>query len=171
MVVPQEKREFVRWLSGLSSKLGEVHYFGTHRVVDYHAWASAEGGDVRRAFAFLGERGEILFQVGEPTDDERHVGVPLDNVGVVDEDIVMALAARWSVDPTGIDGAFVTGLPFSSPIQSGSTETRVVGTPRARWSCSGGGSRAVASSSHGPPPRPAHTRAGVPTVHARRSPL
>ena len=29
MVVPQEKREFVRWLSGLSSKLGEVHYFGT----------------------------------------------------------------------------------------------------------------------------------------------
>ncbi|MGS2615395.1 hypothetical protein ACVCAH_12850 [Micromonospora sp. LZ34] len=120
---PEDDR-FVAWLAELSRRLGTVQYFGTHRVVDYHGWGRASDGVVQRAFAYLGERGEVLFQVGEPTADEQALGVAAayradepwsedDEASPwPDEETVLALAGRWSVDPRTLDGAPVPGGPY-----------------------------------------------------------
>ncbi|MEU4680408.1 hypothetical protein [Micromonospora sp. NPDC023737] len=71
---PEDDR-FAAWLAAISHLLGEVQYFGTHRVIEYHGWGRARGGVVERAFAYLGERGEVLFNVGEPTVEEQELGV------------------------------------------------------------------------------------------------
>src|SRR5947209_6901242 len=43
---------FLPFLEALSGRFGEVQYFGTHRVVDYHAWAKALDGRVIRSYAW-----------------------------------------------------------------------------------------------------------------------
>ncbi|MGN9807295.1 hypothetical protein [Micromonospora sp. L32] len=120
---PEDER-FVDWLAGLSRLLGEVQYFGTHRVVGYQCWGRARSGVVERAFAYLGERGEVLFDVGEATAEEREVRAETaddedepwsDEDGSwprPDEETVMALAARWSVDPSSLHGIPVPGHPW-----------------------------------------------------------
>lgn len=121
---PEDDR-FTAWLAGLSCLLGDVQYFGTHRVVDYHGWGRASGGVVERAFAYLGERGEVLFHVGEPTADEQALGVrtaqdgdetvPEDDDEPLwwpDEETVLTLAGRWSIDPRDLEGAVVPAHPW-----------------------------------------------------------
>ena len=61
-------------LSGLAHKFDDVQYFGTHRVVEYHAWARFTSGKEIGAFAFLGERAETLADRGEKTVGERELG-------------------------------------------------------------------------------------------------
>lgn len=117
---PEDDR-FVGWLAGLSRGLGEVQYFGTHRVVEFHGWGRARDGIVERAFGYLGERGSVLFQAGEPTLDERELGVgtipaedepwPEDEEAAwpwPTEETVLTLAGRWSIDPRTLDGATVS---------------------------------------------------------------
>lgn len=121
---PQDSR-FGPWLADLSVSLGEVQYFGTHRVVEYQAWGRASSGIVDRAFVYLGESGEVLFHVGEPTPEEQALGVGLvpdddwwesdeddDTYTWPDEETVLMLAGRWSLDPRTLDGAHIAGLPW-----------------------------------------------------------
>ncbi|MEU4423580.1 hypothetical protein AB0F81_23375 [Actinoplanes sp. NPDC024001] len=104
------------WLARLSEPLGEVQYFGTHRVIEYQAWWRARAGRLVRAFTFLGESGEVLANLGEQTAEEADLGLPYvdpamstdafwDLPGLVlpDESHVLALAGRWSIDPTALD--------------------------------------------------------------------
>jgi hypothetical protein len=86
----------------LSAKFGEAHGYATHRVVEYHHWIMAKDGQVVRAFAYLGESGEILSNVGTVTDSERRLPFadqPTDE-WMPDEDDVMTVASGWSFDPS-----------------------------------------------------------------------
>lgn len=59
----------------LSSRYGEACYFGTHRVVEYHAWAKAVNGELIRAYSYAGESDEVLIDEGEPTAEEVDSGL------------------------------------------------------------------------------------------------
>ncbi|MEU5910210.1 hypothetical protein [Micromonospora sp. NPDC047527] len=126
---------FPDWLRLLSQQLGEAQFFANERVPDYHAWARALDGELLRAYCFNGERGEVPLFVGAPTADEIALGVGLRGAEpgcehwsdaewtawydtTPSESDVMAMAGRWSVDPSAIDDATVTatgiyGLPPS----------------------------------------------------------
>jgi hypothetical protein len=96
-------------LALLSRTLGtEVQRFATHRVVEAHEWSRAVDGRVVRAFAHLGERGELTEWLGDPEPVEREIGLPPavddDTFLLVGEDDVMRVAGAWSVDPTSLDG-------------------------------------------------------------------
>lgn len=96
-----------RLLAALSERFGEAQYFCTHRVVDANCWALARSGEVVRAFGFLGERGEITWQEGTPTQVELDLGERKLEFPGPSEDDVMKVAAAWSLDPTGLEGRFV----------------------------------------------------------------
>ena len=117
--------EFLSWLVEMSRRLGEVQFFGTHRVAEWHQWASARDGVVLRAYAFAD--GEVALYVGEPTPAEVSCGIgtapwPGDESegwGDVEwdrwfsttpgEQDVMHIAGQWSVDPSLIDDDGVIG--------------------------------------------------------------
>jgi hypothetical protein len=82
-----------------------VQYFGTHRVVEYHAWVLASEGKVARAFAWSGESGATLVNVGARTQDENELLGKRDP----DETDVMKLAARWSINPQTFAASRVVG--------------------------------------------------------------
>jgi len=83
-------------LTKLSSLYGTACFFATHRVVEYHTWAKAENGDVTRAFAYIGEIGEIVWDIGAATDAEIDI-----RTGFT-EDAVMQVADGWSVSPVSL---------------------------------------------------------------------
>ncbi|MEV4630716.1 hypothetical protein AB0J90_31075 [Micromonospora sp. NPDC049523] len=118
---------FPDWLAGLSKRLGEVQFFGTHRVTEYHAWARARDGEIVRAYCYLGERNCVYLSVGEPTAAEQ--GIVLDPEGLdvdtdtwsdddwdawtdakPDEEAVLRIAGAWGVGPDQIDDDEVTSL-------------------------------------------------------------
>ncbi|HSZ59877.1 MAG TPA: hypothetical protein VK797_29820 [Tepidisphaeraceae bacterium] len=96
--------EFLPFLEHLSERFGKAFYFGTHRVVEYQAWASAQDGEVRRAFGYVGERGEYLLNVGERTPEEKELGTGIeDPESSPDEETVLDLAGMWVLDPRELD--------------------------------------------------------------------
>ncbi|MEO6807799.1 MAG: hypothetical protein ABI353_01620 [Isosphaeraceae bacterium] len=120
--------EWPTWLAALSERLGVVQYYCTHRVVELHAWAKAEQGRIIRAYAYVGESGETLINIGDPTPDEIKLGfhffdeprasaseieahwAKINEAGpeeaggsLPDEESVMSLAGRWGLDPTRLD--------------------------------------------------------------------
>jgi hypothetical protein len=109
--------ELTALVSTLSSELDtEVQYFGTHRVVDYHAWLRARNEAISRAYAYLGEQGQTLLDEGERSEAETALGLSFfddtsseakaedywerDDLTYPDEENVMEVAGRWSVNPT-----------------------------------------------------------------------
>jgi hypothetical protein len=111
---PAEPTAFCAWLRELSSVLGEVQFFSTHRVPDTHQWARATDGEIIRAYMF-GDNWVRLF-IGDPTTGELELGVGLrpqpDGVeSWTDEEWanfyettpceyhVWELAGKWSIDP------------------------------------------------------------------------
>ena len=122
-------------------RLSETHqsaqYFGNHRVVDYYAWARAEGGRLVRAYAFIGDQARLPWDRGELTPEERELGLIFDDplTGAVNPDNpnettleamqrmknnrprfpkehhVFAIARKWSIDPTQIEEYEATESP------------------------------------------------------------
>lgn len=102
-------------LKELSKIFEEVQYFGTHRVVEYHAWAKAQQGEIVRAYAYLGETGTTLWNEGDRTPEEIELGFSFVNetsseakdegyweredLRFPSEEDVLAIAGKWSVDP------------------------------------------------------------------------
>ena len=84
----------------LSSRFGEAQHYGTHRVVEFHAWAKAVGGKITRKYAYLGERGEKLCDVGEMSEGERDAGITNSLAFFPNESQVMKVAEKWSLDPS-----------------------------------------------------------------------
>lgn len=85
----------------LSARLrADVQYFGTHRIVEWHAWAWIVRGEVVRAYSYVGESDETLFDVGAATPAELALGFDFLNKQDTNERDVTRLAGRWSVDPT-----------------------------------------------------------------------
>ena len=112
---PQFGLHAVEWATRLQT---EVQYFATHRVVEAHAWARARPGDLERAYVYVGESGEKVLDLGPQTAEEHALGFAFfdpssaeaqaddywdrQDLAYVGEEHVMALAARWSVDPSAL---------------------------------------------------------------------
>lgn len=113
--VPADRhpRKLLAYLEALSRDLGGVvQYFLTHPVAETHVWVLADGGRIVRAYGYSGERGEVLWNIGALTPAESALGQTfpersddIDNEGIAspDEQVVMHIAGKWSVDPTQLD--------------------------------------------------------------------
>ncbi|MFI5892970.1 hypothetical protein ACIA5D_22945 [Actinoplanes sp. NPDC051513] len=107
---------------GLSATLGtEVQFFATHRVTELHRWQRAAGGELIRAFGYVGQTGEVTSWHGEPGPAERDAGLPAeldeDTTVLVGEKDVLRVADAWSIDPTTL-----TGRPAPGPLRIGATD-------------------------------------------------
>jgi hypothetical protein len=103
--------DFRTLLEDLSRQLGEVHYYCTHRVVEFHGWVKAIGGRIVRGYAYLGERGELIMDEGELTSEEVELGFDRfqnrrseelgdwENMKAPMEKDVMRIAGKWSLNP------------------------------------------------------------------------
>lgn len=115
-----EKNGMIRKsLEALSQTFGEAQLFSTHRVVEHHLWAKAVQGKLIRAYAYLGETGETLWDEGEATPEEQKLGFAFfderspeaesdtywerDDLTCADEMSVMNIAKEWSVAPVDLD--------------------------------------------------------------------
>ena len=78
----------------------EVQFFATHRIVEAHLWARAINGQISRAHLYVGESGETQMDVGEPTPEEVALGL---NLRDPNEEDVMSVAGKWSVNPSLLD--------------------------------------------------------------------
>jgi hypothetical protein len=117
--------DFPSWLRALAARVGDLQFFGTDRVSEYHAWAKVESGELTRAYCYIGMSGEVPLRRGEPTAVERELGVGLVGWEEVRQDWgdaewdawheampteqeVMRIAADWSVCPPMIEDGTVT---------------------------------------------------------------
>lgn len=113
-----------RDLDYLSSQLGcEVQSFWSHRVSSAHGWARLvpDSGESERTFGYAD--GSVLFNTGRATDVEVETAGPVVRAAAgpwppldvepesdqlewrePDEEDVIAVAATWGLDPTGLDG-------------------------------------------------------------------
>lgn len=101
----------------LSQQFGEVQFFGTHRVVEYHCWLKSINGEVKRLYSYLGESGENIEIIGQPTEAESEYILidtaseeakqesywEREDLTIADEEIVMQIAEKWSVNPTTLE--------------------------------------------------------------------
>lgn len=88
----------------LSKQYGEAYYFGTHRVVEYHAWIKSRNGVLIRAYGYLGESGETIINEGELTIEEVDNGLLFTSLDVEEPDVpaeedVIKMAKLWSISP------------------------------------------------------------------------
>ncbi len=100
-------------LTHLSSQFGEVQFFATHRIVEYHCWAKALNGSILRIYSYLGESGENKCIEGEPSDFEKQYHLlntfseeaveegyyDREDLVFPDEEFVMKIAENWSLSP------------------------------------------------------------------------
>jgi hypothetical protein len=109
-------------LARLSRAFGDAQYFCTHRVVEAHIWARAVEGRLVRGYGWVGDQGVTLWDEGMQTQEERDLGFGFfdercSEVGQRDywtrkdltfpnENCVMRLAGRWSIDPSTLDEKF-----------------------------------------------------------------
>lgn len=103
-------------LKNLSREFGEAQYFGSHRVVDFYAWAKSKDGEIVREYAYCGEKGETTWDIGEKTKEEIQLGINFFNenspealedgywertdLTYPDEESVLGISRLWSIDTT-----------------------------------------------------------------------
>jgi hypothetical protein len=101
-------------LNKLSTEFGEAHFFGTHRVVEYHNWMKSVNGKMVRIYSYVGERMENIKVFGNPTEPETKLNLfnslseeaksdayfDREDLVFADEELVMKIAEHWSVNPT-----------------------------------------------------------------------
>jgi hypothetical protein len=106
-------------LQDLAKRYEDVQYFGTHRVVEYHAWSRYIKGEHVRTYAYLGERGETQLDLADQTPEEVQLGFRFfderspearedaywerSDLRFPRENDVMKLAGKWSLNPTLLD--------------------------------------------------------------------
>jgi hypothetical protein len=101
-------------LKRLSDHFGYACYFATHRVLELHIWARARYGEIDRAFGYVGEIGEIIWDQGEVTSEEVRLGFNFSSIQDLreiekiqqndllifpTEEDVMMIAGEWSLSP------------------------------------------------------------------------
>ncbi len=101
-------------LNKLSLEFGEAQFFGNHRVVEYHNWMKSINGKTERIYAYIGERGENIKVIGNPSEIEKDLNLfnsfskeaenenywDREDLIFADEELVMKIAENWSVNPT-----------------------------------------------------------------------
>lgn len=96
----------------LSRRFGEVQRFLTFGVTDLHQWERWVDGELVRRFG--AEADVLLFEIGEQPEEETPVRLRRPDAGtaaprMADEDMVLEIAERWSVNPMTLDAR--TSLP------------------------------------------------------------
>lgn len=115
----EQTREFLAYIDALTEHFPTLYYFGTHRVVDFHAWLKVTGQKLDRAYAYLGESSETLCDKGVKTQDEENLGFRFfdelspesDEEGYFerkdlrypDEEDVMKISSAWTIDTQTLD--------------------------------------------------------------------
>src|SRR5262249_20329556 len=94
------------FLTKLSKRFGEAQYFWSYRVPEAHGWVVARAGELVRAFGYVGERGEITWNEGKPTEAELALGEEVLDFPGPNESHVMEVAAAWSVNPCELETQF-----------------------------------------------------------------
>ncbi|CAA2141941.1 hypothetical protein [Hyphomicrobium sp. ghe19] len=104
-------------LKHLGKQFRNVQYFASFPIIDFYAWARADKGRPKRAFA-IGEAG-IVWDLGKPTPEERQLGLSYVEIrGITErhgdvggqlvlhptEENVFAVAAGWSLNPMTLEG-------------------------------------------------------------------
>ncbi|MFI0966285.1 hypothetical protein ACH4S8_33555 [Streptomyces sp. NPDC021080] len=114
------------WLGSLGGRFGDLQYFRTDRIGDYHAWARVEAGRVVRAYCYDGMTGDVPLRLGEPTGIERRLGAGLRGLeegrenwseadwddwhaAMPNEQQVMAIARNWGICPLEIPDEAIVG--------------------------------------------------------------
>ena len=97
-------------LENLSRQFGQAFYFASHRVVEYQAWARADHSVIQRAFAWIGESGEFPLNIGSRTPEEIELNTGVEELeNAPDEETVLAIAAKWVLDPRQLDQTDANG--------------------------------------------------------------
>lgn len=107
-----------KWVKEVSEQFGLVYYFCTHQKAQYQAWVKADKGEVERAYAYSGKENEVFWEWGDMTNTEAALLRSLEAVygnQVIDEAVVLALAAKWTVDTsfrnvTNVSGPGLLGV-------------------------------------------------------------
>ena len=100
-----------------SDEFGEVNFFATNRIIEYHCWIKAVDNIIVREYSYLGEKGTNLFVNGTETNIEKNYNLintfthdfrasyqnDLSDKNIPNEEIVMQIAENWSIDPTKIE--------------------------------------------------------------------
>jgi hypothetical protein len=97
----------------LSRRFGEAQRFLTYSVTDLHQWERWVDGELLRRFG--AEVDVLLFELGEQPEEETQVRLSRLDAGtatprIADEDMVLEIAGRWSVNPMTLDER--TSLPL-----------------------------------------------------------
>jgi hypothetical protein len=117
--------DFPDWLLALSANLGDLQFFATDRIGDYHAWARVDAGRLTRAYCYIGVIGEVPLHIGERGAIEVELGIGhrwLEDgwrqwqesewdewhAAMPSERHVMAIARQWSICPLDIPEESVT---------------------------------------------------------------
>lgn len=97
-------------LDSWAQKAPELQYFATHRVCESHCWVKYLGHQLIRAYAFTGESGQVTWDEGDMTAEEKALGfqnLPRGDMAEWNDDTrppnemdVLAIAAQWGIDPT-----------------------------------------------------------------------
>ncbi|MBS7231346.1 hypothetical protein KHA90_09940 [Flavobacterium psychroterrae] len=103
-------------LNKLSTEFGEAQFFGTQRIIEYHNWMKSVNGKMERIYAYIGETGENIKVFGEKTEAENGLNLfnslseeaesdsywQREDLDYADEELVMKVAEKWSVNPIQI---------------------------------------------------------------------
>jgi hypothetical protein len=102
-VISSYAADFEDTLKRLSHEFGQCQFFGNHRVSSYYAWAKAEKGKLVRFYAYGDSE---VYEVGPTTAEEidLDIGESDDDDYWPDEDDVMNIAGKWSLNPQELDG-------------------------------------------------------------------
>jgi hypothetical protein len=115
----ERTREFLAFIGQVATFFPEFYYFGTHRVVEFHGWVKVAGGKIERAYAYLGERGETLYDSGKKTPEEIALGFAFfderspeaaakdyyerEDLRFPGEEDVMKISAAWTINTQTLD--------------------------------------------------------------------
>jgi len=121
-VRPDNEHDIVK---GHALLFEELQYFGTHRVVEYNAWAKFADGKIIRSYCYIGDRGEITWCEGHATDEEISLGFDkfpsstdeilsedFDHENTPNEEDVLNIAKSWGVDTRFECGTYEKGTGF-----------------------------------------------------------
>lgn len=114
--------ENITWFREVGRAFGNACFYSTMDSLGNHAWVGMRDGAIVRAYGYSGELSELVWQLGEPTDEElalnpnfaaekfhQHKG---DNFIVPNEKMVMQMADMWSIGTTFSDAVYPADLGY-----------------------------------------------------------
>lgn len=102
-------KKFDLLFSRLMSRFEDVQFFGSHRVVEFAAWARALRGKPLRIFAWTGSEGTVLVNTGEQTAEEAKLGFT-DLSGLSPSDAGEKIFAIADEQQDALDALVASGL-------------------------------------------------------------